>query len=230
VQREFIIALSAVALVLSMATAQAQEHNPKQQKESILLVAARHLTDINFARSVVLVMFPTDTGPSGVILNRPTEMMLRDIWPERPDRQGRTDTLYVGGPVKPNGLLFMFRMSPPPERAWWTAEDVYFSGDSDLLETLLEHPGAIADQRFFAGYAAWAPEQLEHEIARGDWHVLSVDTDVLYDTEPDSLWWRMYQRATLPRATRESSAPKLALNCRDEPRCIFSPDRTPHNH
>ena len=199
-RREIVIALLAGATLLSAGVAPAQEHNPRGQSESILLVAARHLHDVSFARSVVLVMFPTDTGPSGVILNRPTDMMLRDVWPDQPDRQGRTDTLYVGGPVQPDGLLFMFRMTPPPERAWWTVDDIYFSGDGELLSTLLEQPADNTGQRFFAGYASWAHGQLEREIERGDWHVLNVDPEILYDTELDSLWWRMYQRATLPRA------------------------------
>ncbi|KPK26120.1 MAG: hypothetical protein AMJ66_12070 [Betaproteobacteria bacterium SG8_40] len=147
-------------------------------------MAAPRLADVSFARSVVLVMFPTDTGPSGVILNRPTELT--------------------------NGLLFMFRMTPPPERAWWTVDDIYFSGDGELLETLLERPQADSSQRFFAGYASWAPGQLEDEIARGDWHVLRIDPDVLYDTEPDTLWLRMHQRATLPRARLEPGGPVTA--------------------
>ncbi len=198
--RQFLVALFATAAFLTAPVSPAQEHNPRGQRESILLVAASHLSDFSFARSVVLVMFPTDTGPSGVILNRPTGLMLRDIWPDRPDRQGRTDTLCVGGPVQPNGLLFMFRMTPPPERAWWTVDDIYFSGDGELLEMLLETPVAEPSQRFFAGYAGWAPGQLEAEIARGDWHVLKIDPEVLYDTDPDTLWFRMHQRATLPRA------------------------------
>ena len=190
----------AAILLLAPVLAQPQEHEPEGQKESILLVAARHMQDLNFARSVVLVMFPLDAGPSGVILNRPTDMMLRDIWPEHPERQGRTDTLYIGGPVNPNGLSFMFRMTPPPERAWWAVDDVYLSGDADLLEVLLEDPEPDPEQRFFAGFAGWAPGQLEREIARGDWHVLRADDEVLYDAEPGTLWRRMYQRATLPRA------------------------------
>ena len=198
--RRVVIALSAVTALFPCAVLPAQQDNPKGQRESILLVAARHMADANFARSVVLVMFPTDTGPSGVILNRPTAMMLRDIWPERDDRQGRTDTLFFGGPVQPDGLLFLFRMSPPPERAWWTAENIYFSGDGELLETLLEQPEPDSTERFFAGYASWTHDQLEREIARGDWYVLKIDPEVIYDTELDTLWWRMYQRATLPRA------------------------------
>ena len=158
------------------------------------------MMDPNFARTVVLVMFPSDSGPSGVILNRPSRITLRDIWPDDARHQRRTDTLFIGGPVEPDGLLFLFRMTPPPERAWWAIDDIYFSGDGELLAMLLETNEYDSGQRFFAGYAGWAPGQLENEIARGDWHVLAADPGVIYDSELDTLWQRMYQRATLPRA------------------------------
>ena len=177
------------------------QDSESESRDSILLVAARHLNDPNFARSVVLVMFPPDAGPSGVILNRPTSMTLRDIWPEPDKRHGRTDALYIGGPVEPDGLLFLFRMAPPPSRAWRATEDIYFSGDGQLLEKLLEQTDSIQQQRFFAGYAGWATGQLEWEISRGDWHVLEVDPEIIYDTDPETLWTRMYQRATLLRAS-----------------------------
>ncbi|UCH46673.1 MAG: YqgE/AlgH family protein [Betaproteobacteria bacterium] len=198
--QRIVISLLASAVLLSAGYVSAADVNPRGQRDSILLVAARHMMDPNFARTVVLVMFPTDTGPSGVILNRPSRITLRDVWPDNAQRQDRTDRLYIGGPVEPDGLLFLFRMTPPPERAWWAIDDIYFSGDGELLETLLETNGPDAGQRFFAGYAGWAPGQLENEIARGDWHVLAADPNVIYDKELGTLWQRMYQRATLPRA------------------------------
>jgi putative transcriptional regulator len=211
-KRMIAIAVLFLPALFAAVNALAQEQNPKGQHDSILLVAAPHMMDLNFARTVVLVMFPTDTGPSGVILNRPTRMMLRDIWPERDDRQGRTDLLCVGGPVQPDGLLFLFRMQPPPQRAWWAVDDIYFSGDGDLLNTLLQQPGPDPDQRFFAGFAGWAPGQLEREIERGDWHVLKVDAEVVYDTELDTLWQRMHQRATMLRAGPEVFPRAVAIS------------------
>ncbi len=128
----------ALAGILSGLPSQANaQEDEREARESILLVAAPHLRDPNFGRSVVLVMFPPDAGPSGVILNRPTSMSLRDIWAESEKRHGRTDRLYIGGPVQPDGLLFLFRMKPPPVRAWRATEDIYFSGDGDILEQLL---------------------------------------------------------------------------------------------
>ena len=208
--RRIYIALLACTAILSAASLSAAETNSKGQRDSILLVAARHMMDPNFARSVVLVMFPTDTGPSGVILNRPSPMMLRDIWPDREQRQGRTDVLYIGGPVEPDGLLFLFRMTPPPERAWWAIDDIYFSGDGEILDRLLEEPEPVSGQRFFAGFSGWAPGHLEQEIARADWHVLEADAEVIYDTEVDTLWQRMHQRATLPRARANPFSRDLA--------------------
>ena len=208
--RDIITGLLACLAIFTSPSLSALEFDRKGQRDSILLVAARHLADPIFGHSVVLVMFPTDTGPSGVVLNRPSSLTLRDVWPGREDRQSRTDTLCIGGPVQPDGLLFLFRMTPPPERAWWAIEDIYFSGDGELLETLLKQPEPVTGQRFFAGYSGWAPGQLENEIARGDWHVLEADPKVIYDTELETLWWRMYQRATLPRASVSPGPQDLA--------------------
>jgi len=193
----------ALSGILAAAPFQAMaQDSESEQRESILLVAAPHLNDPNFGRSVVLVMFPPDSGPTGVILNRPTSMTLRDIWAGPEKRHGRTDALYIGGPVQPDGLLFLFRMTPPPSRAWRATEDIYVSGDGELLKQLLEQADSVQEQRFFAGYAGWAKGQLEWEVSRGDWHVVEVDPEVIYDTEPETLWERMYQRATFLRVDR----------------------------
>lgn len=182
------------------------QSNERTERDSIILVSATHLVDPNFARSVVLVMFPPDAGPSGVILNRPSPVTLENVWPNPEDRRGRTDTIFVGGPVEPAGLLFLFRMTPPPVRAWHATEDIFFSGDGALLRQLLGDTESIEDQRFFAGYSGWADGQLEWEIERGDWHIVEVDSDIIYDTEPETLWTRLLKRATLLRADNLSDS------------------------
>jgi putative AlgH/UPF0301 family transcriptional regulator len=111
----------AVMLGAAHMQVKAQDSEP-EARESVLLVAAPHLRDPSFGHSVVLVMFPPGSGPSGVILNRPTSLTLADIWAEPEERHGRTDSLYFGGPVQPDGLLFLFRMTPPPVRAWKAAK------------------------------------------------------------------------------------------------------------
>jgi putative transcriptional regulator len=176
-------ALTVILLAIAIfPSAYAQE---AARKEAVLLVAHPAMTDLRFAETVVLVMFPPDAGPEGVVLNKPSLVELKSVWPDRPDRQGRTDIVHYGGPVEPDGLLFVFRMTPTPQRALWVTEDVYFSGDGDLLNKLLEEKGPVAHQRFFAGYAGWAPGQLEDEIKRNGWLTVGADLDVIFQVPPE---------------------------------------------
>ncbi|MGH8247841.1 MAG: YqgE/AlgH family protein [Gammaproteobacteria bacterium] len=187
-----------------MAPARAQQE--EAQREAILLVAHPAMTDLRFAETVVLVTFPPDAGPMGVVLNKPSLVELRTIWPEHPDRQGRIDIVHYGGPVEPDGLLFVFRMTPAPRRALWVTDDIYFSGDGKLLDELMHERQPVPHQRFFAGYAGWAPGQLEDEIAWGGWYVLPVDAEVIFDMPVEDMWERLLERATLPRASIDAAS------------------------
>ncbi len=200
--RLFVLFLSAPFAILPML--HAQDAREATAREAILLVAHPVMTDMRFAETVVLVTFPPDTGPMGVVLNKPTAVQLREIWPDRPDRQGRTDIIHYGGPVQPDGLLFVFRMSPPPKKALWITDDIYLSGDSALLDSLLARPKPVPTQRYFAGYAGWAYGQLEDEIAWGGWYVLRIDPDVIFNMNSEDMWQKLLERATLPRASLES--------------------------
>jgi putative transcriptional regulator len=189
--------LAALALLATASPARAQE--TPQQREAIMLVAQPGMIDPRFAETVVLVTFPPDAGPMGVVLNRPSPLELRSIWPDRSDRQGRTELIHFGGPLQPDGLLFVFRMTPAPEKALWVTGNIYLSGDGDILERLMAIPEPPADQRFYAGYAGWAEGQLEHEIELRGWYVLKPDPEVIFEMNALDMWERMIERATLPR-------------------------------
>ena len=201
----FLVSLLCAPLLTCVASgaALAQQETPQPERnEAILLVAHPAITDPRFEQTVVLVAFPPDTGPMGLILNKPGTLELRSIWPDRADRQGRTDILHYGGPVQPDGLLFLFRMRPAPQKALWVTEDIYFSGDGPLLDQLLQTPVPVREQRFFTGYAGWAPGQLDGEIGMGGWYVLPVDSEVIFGMPAEGMWEKMLERATMLRAGR----------------------------
>ena len=51
-----------------------------------------------------------------------------------------------------------------------------------------------------AGYAGWAPGQLDNELARGDWHVVEADEDSVFSDRPAEVW----DLALPPEPTRQA--------------------------
>ena len=70
-----------------------------------LLIAIPDLEDGNFFRSVVLVLHHDQFGASGVVLNRTTEITVREAWDTGsghdvpPDAILQDEKINVGGPV-----------------------------------------------------------------------------------------------------------------------------------
>lgn len=164
--------------------------------EAVMLVAAPQMPDPRFARTVLVVTFPQDAGPMGLVLNKPAGMTLGELFgPDRPELADHPDPILLGGPVDPEGMLFLFHWPEHPVKALPVGGDVYLSGDGKLFEALVADRGASAGRRFFAGYSGWAEGQLDREIASGDWLVLPVDLDALFDPDTDRLYERLLPRA-----------------------------------
>jgi putative transcriptional regulator len=185
--------LTAWLLALSLVLAPAQ--SAETLAPAVFLVAKPELQDPNFAQSVVLVVFPKDAGPVGVILNRPVPLTLKDVFPEEPRLKGRTDQIYFGGPVHVTSLMFLLRRPTAPQNAFPVVDDLYLSGDGGLLdETLSRSDGDV--QRFFLGYAGWATQQLDFEIAEGGWYVVPADLQTVLKGDPKTMWRNLLLRAT----------------------------------
>jgi len=167
----------------------------------VLLVASQDMTDSVFAGTVVAVAFPQDTGPMGVVLNRPSGLSLGTLFgADRPELAELSDPICLGGPLEPDGLLFLFRAPEHPVKALPVVADVYLSGDGRIFEQLVAGRDPGQRRRFFAGHASWSEGQLDREIGRGMWHVLPMDMDTLL-AEPDAaLWRRLLLQATSPSA------------------------------
>ena len=168
-------------------------------ERTFLLVAQADMLDPHFSRTVVLVMRPEDGGPLGIILNRPTNVQMRELYPERTELAGRDDLVFYGGPVQPDALLFAFRSTVKPPKGLNVSGDIYISGFSEVLDELLRHPENANEQRFFAGYAGWAQGQLEFEIERGGWYTLPLDVDAIFRMNPLTIYDELLKRAAVRR-------------------------------
>ena len=192
--------LFAATLMLASGSLRAQVEN----EHAFLLVATPGMLDANFAQTVVLAMRTDDGGPLGVILNRPSTVELRSLYPERTEIANRRDLVFLGGPVQPDALLFAFRSFRKPLKGLFVADDIYISGFSEVFTEILKHPEDADQQRFFSGYSGWAAGQLEDEIAQGGWYVLRFDARAVFDMNPLTMYRELLERAAAPRieATR----------------------------
>lgn len=182
----------------------------------VFLVAKPELQDPNFRESVVLITQPRpDGGPLGVIVNRPLGIPLREALSSMPGAAEASGELYFGGPVSRNRLLFAFRSAEPPADGFRVLDDLWLSGDSQLLARLLRVPGHEAGVRVYSGYSGWAPGQLQREVERGGWYPLKADPAIVFSATPGAVWAELVRRMTRRSTMRfprdpESLRPRIA--------------------
>jgi putative transcriptional regulator len=167
------------------------------------LVASRHLFDPNFSETVVLLTEYTSEGAMGVVINRPTEIQLSEVLPEIKELQQRKDLVYIGGPGARTAMLLLVRSNRRPEGAHPVFDDIYVSGSRTVLKQMTKSAAATSTFRAYAGYAGWAPGQLDQEVARGDWYILPADAATIFEKASDSVWPELIRRGAVEWTRRQ---------------------------
>lgn len=162
-----------------------------------LLVASRQLIDPNFQQTVVLLVEYGMQGAMGLVINRPSQVKLATVFPDKKELKKRQDTVYLGGPVAVNRMLMLIGSPKKPQASVPVIQDVYLSSSLEELERLIKNAAENERFRVFAGYSGWAASQLDFERTRGDWHVLKADAQTIFSQNPAGLWPDLIQRATL---------------------------------
>lgn len=172
-------------------------------KKGVLLVAHPSLMDPNFRQAVVLICESGADGTLGVIINRPTGLLLSEALPALPVLKGTSYVLFAGGPVQPDGILMLFRIVEVPDQLKKVLERVYMGLSREILERVITKPNPTETFRAYAGYAGWAPGQLEFEMAMGSWAVIPGDPSSIFDKMPETLWTEMVEAMQAPRVIRQ---------------------------
>lgn len=196
VRRRYLIAALIAVLCAGSHWAVAQE---PPLANGVFLVAKPDLLDPNFQETVVLITEPAvGVGPLGVIVNRPFGARLSEVVPDAPKIPEQFDAIYGGGPVARNRLLFLVRTQQRPERSLRVLADVYLSGDPAILGQV--ERGELIAFRAYAGYSSWAPGQLQREILIGGWYVVQADAEIIFSSEPSTIWAELIRRVAARHA------------------------------
>ena len=168
-------------------------------KRGVLLVASPSLEDPNFRQAVVLVVEHGPGGTVGLILNRSTDVLLSKALPDITVLKGTSHRLFAGGPVEPTRFLLLFRLKEPPADARSVFDGVYLGRTPSVLERIITQAKPTETFRAFAGFAAWAPRQLEAEMLLGAWGILPPDSFSIFDKDPATFWQDCLNRLQAPR-------------------------------
>ena len=162
-------------------------------------MASPSLEDPNFRQAVVLVVEHGPGGTVGLILNRSTNVLLSKALPDITVLKGTSHRLFAGGPVEPTRFLLLFRLKEPPADARSVFDGVYLGRTPSVLERIITQAKPTETFRAFAGFAAWAPRQLEAEMLLGAWGILPPDSFSIFDKDPATLWQDCLSRLQAPR-------------------------------
>ena len=152
-----------------------------------LLISEPFLQDENFVRSVVLLCEHNSEGSFGLVLNKPSILLLSELVEELSFLESE---VFVGGPVEQNTLHFIYFGEKVLEGSVSIGTGIWWGGD---FEALVEHlkTGTMDAQnvRFFIGYSGWAAGQLSDELAENTWIIFdhNLGPNLLQNT-PDELW------------------------------------------
>lgn len=155
------------------------------------LIAMPGLSDDLFGRSVVYMCEHSKRGALGLVINKPSDISLAQLFDklemplERPDL--REAPVLQGGPVQTERGFVLHEAVPGAEGETVYASTMSIPGglemttSRDVLEAMA---GGAGPRRVFItlGYSSWGKGQLESEIGENSWLTVQADHSVIFDT------------------------------------------------
>ncbi|AIG64884.1 hypothetical protein CATYP_10395 [Corynebacterium atypicum] len=166
----------------------------------MLAVAAPGLPSVQFARSVVLIVQYNSYFTFGVDLTRRSDVAVANVLPEWADQVSSPPALYIGGPVEPQSVVGLgltkngVDIASRPRLTRLANRLVHLDLRGGPEEFIDDLDGA----RLFAGFAEWAPGQLEDEVDRGDWFITPALPSDVIAPGPADLWSDVMRRQSMP--------------------------------
>ncbi|MCH2212497.1 MAG: YqgE/AlgH family protein [Fuerstiella sp.] len=154
------------------------------------LIAADHLRDQNFYRTVILILEHNAEGAMGLVINRPSSIAV-DAALGSSASLSLDAPVYIGGPVETSALFVLHNHLRPGLRDREVIPGLFLADSDDSLEAVLSPKTDSDPQVFFrvyCGYAGWQHQQLEDEISRGDWFSVPADCSTVLEEDPYGIW------------------------------------------
>lgn len=166
-------------------------------KPTDLLIAPPNMPDARFKETVLMVLSDNSSGTIALCLNSPIELETGDLAELRDpnDTMAMSHPIYWGGPVGRESIWMLHDQDWCSGNTMEVGDGIRVSSDREMLEALKmgDCPNTF---RVFAGFASWAPGQLQAELEghhnRNKNHAWLVapthDLEWLLECPVDELW------------------------------------------
>jgi putative transcriptional regulator len=154
------------------------------------LVAMPSLDDENFNHTVSLLCEHSDSGAIGLVINRPTDLLLVDMMEQMGLEHARIDAdaiVFWGGPVQPERGFVIHREPGGWESCMTLDNGIFVTTSRDVLRAIGQGDGP-AEYVVVLGYAGWDAGQLESEILHNAWLNAPIDRQILFSTPAPQRW------------------------------------------
>jgi putative transcriptional regulator len=165
------------------------------------LIAMPGMADENFAGSVVYMCEHTAKGALGLVINKPIDIKLKNLFEKVElslDRQDLADQpVYFGGPVQTERGFVLHPKSSAQDSPYSSTmaiegATVQMTTSKDVLEAIAQGAGP-AKMLITLGYSGWSAGQLEDELGRNGWLTVDADPSVIFDTPVEKRYERALQ-------------------------------------
>jgi len=164
------------------------------------LVAMPGMLDDNFAGSVIYLLEHTDKGAMGLVVNRPTELVLATLFEKIELKLEIAPLLdqpvYYGGPVQVERgfVLHQTNSLDKYSSSLVIADGLTMTTSKDVLEAVASGNGP---QKFMMtlGYSGWGAGQLEEEMALNGWMNVPLSSAEMSNIIFDTPYTERYRRA-----------------------------------
>lgn len=154
------------------------------------LIAMPALRDEVFGRSVVYLCEHSERGALGLVINKPSDILVRHLFDKVELPLQRADLaeqpVFQGGPVQTErGFVLHESLGEGDESVYAATLSIpgglEMTTSRDVLEAV---SGGHGPRKLFVslGYASWGQGQLESEIGENSWLTVPADTTLIFDT------------------------------------------------
>ena len=153
------------------------------------LIAMPAMSDETFGRSVVYMCEHSERGALGLMINKPSDILVRHLFDKVELPLARADVaeqpVFMGGPVQTErGFVLHEPMGTANEPVYASTMTIpgglEMTTSRDVLEAMSVGSGP---RKVFVslGYASWGQGQLESEITENSWLTVEASPELIFD-------------------------------------------------